>query len=139
MKKIITLLLLTSAMYSQTVNVQGCDLTYDARISTLTLTIPKDIMKVDVGTKKVAVVLYSSAKIVINGKTSNAWFIHEGLIVQPTALFTYTSDRSVDFKQNTQQYIYTFTQVPQGEYFVEVNYIENNKTLYSYLSTLTTK
>jgi len=124
MKKLLVLLLLSTAMFSQTTTVKGITLSYDKANQTITLSIPQSSLKVHNKDEQVRVTISKeySLKKYIGGfpvLTSNKYFIHEGSFYSNMSLFETTRPANcVVIKDNL---IYKFTDVEKGEYILEVS------------------
>jgi hypothetical protein len=123
MKKLLVLLLLSTAMFSQTTTVKGITLSYDKVSRTMTLSIPQNSMKVDSKDEQVRVVINKeySLKKYIGGLpvlTSANFFTHEGYFYSNMSYFqTSQPSNSIVVKNNL---IFKFTDVEKGEYVLEV-------------------
>ena len=124
MKKLLVLLLLSTAMFSQTTTVKGITLSYDKVSQTMTLSIPQNSMKVHSKDEQVRVVINKeySLKKYIGGLpvlTSANYFTHEGYFYSNMSLFETTRPANcIVIKDNL---IFKFTDVEKGEYILEVS------------------
>lgn len=124
MKKLLVLLLLSTAMFSQTVKVRGVTLSYDKVNLTMTLNIPQMLMKVPNKDEQIRIVIdkeYSLKKYIAGYPvlTSNNYFVHQGYFYSNMSMFeTNRPSNCVVVKDNL---IFQFTNVEKGEYTLQVS------------------
>jgi hypothetical protein len=118
MKKLLVLLLISTAMFSQTTTVKGIILSYDKVSQTMTLNIPKTSVKVYDKDKQISISISKE-------HTLNTYFIHRGYYYMDMSLFeTSRPGNCTIIKDNL---IFKFTDVDKGEYILEVSDLCNWK------------
>jgi hypothetical protein len=130
MKKLLVMLLFSTAMFSQTIKVRGVTLSYDKVHKTIILIIPEKLMRVyDIGNEvKVMINKQYSLRMIINGMdvaTYSEYFLHQGHSYENMWMFsTIQPDNCIEVKRN---YVYKFTNVQSNEYILQVSNICDNK------------
>lgn len=124
MKKLLILLLLSTAMFSQTVKVRGVTLSYDKVNLTMTLNIPQTLMKVPNKNEQIRIVIdkeYSLKKYIAGYPvlTSNNYFVHQGYFYSNTSMFE--TNYPPNCKMIKDNLTFQFTNVEKGEYILQVS------------------
>jgi hypothetical protein len=125
MKKLLFLILFSSCLYSQTINVRGVNLLYDKKKKSMTLTIPKELLNTKNEDELIEIVISKSYALAINGKISHPFFEFKG----------YKND-SISFSMLTKQSncivveeykIFYFPDVISDEYILQVSNLYEEK------------
>ena len=123
MKKLLVMLLISAATFSQTTAVKGIVLSYDKSNRTMTLSIPKSSVKVYNKDEQVRITIskeYSLRKY-IGGfpvLSSSTYFVHQGHYYCDMSLFE--TARPANCQVVKDNLIFKFTDVEKGEYILEV-------------------
>jgi len=124
MKKLLVMLLFSTAMFSQTVKVRGVTLSYDKVNLTMTLNIPQVLMGVHNKDEQIRIVIdkeYSLKKYIAGYPvlTSNNYFVHQGHFYSNMHIFetNYPNNCKI-IKDNL---IFQFINVEKGEYTLQVS------------------
>lgn len=120
MKKLLVILLITSATYCQTISEQGVVLSYDKVDHRMTLTIPKQILKVNNLQDKVKIVVSRAHMLTVNKTEIKPIFRFTGYIIDSTSGFEHESVTKVSYKDFPEKYVYEFINVMPDEYILKV-------------------
>jgi hypothetical protein len=124
MKKLLVMLLFSTAMFSQTIKVRGVTLSYDKVNLTMTLNIPQMLMRVHNKDEQIRIVIdkeYSLKKYIAGYPvlTSTNYFVHQGYFYSNMSMFeTNRPANCIILKDNL---IFKFINVEKGEYTLQVS------------------
>ena len=127
MKTLFVALLLSATIYGQSCSVRGCVLSYDSKLKTMVLTIPKSLIVVSNAKNEIEVSISKSFSLSINGKETNYVFLFKGFKVKDLCGLTYESNNNVMFKEDDNQYVYTFPKIGSNEYILKVSTLQETK------------
>jgi hypothetical protein len=124
MKKLLVMLLFSTAMFSQTVKVRGVTLSYDKVNLTMTLTIPQSLVTLRNQDEQMRIIIdkeYSLKKYIAGYPvlTSAEYFVHQGYYYSNMSMFE--TNRPFNCKVVKNNLIFQFTNVEKGEYILEVS------------------
>lgn len=130
MKKLLILLLISTATFSQSIKVRGVTLSYDKTNLTMTLTIPQSLVTLHNRGEQVRVTInkeYSLKKYIAGYPvlTTSKYFTHEGYYYNSTSMFATTRPGNCEVLKDNL--IFKFTDVGKGEYILGVSNLCNWK------------
>ena len=130
MKKLLVLLLISTATFSQSIKVRGVTLSYDKTNLTMTLTIPQSLVILSNQDEQMRLIIdkeYSLKKYIAGYPvlTTFNYFSHEGYYYTDTSMFV--TNRPMNCKIVKKNLVFQFTDVGKGEYILGVSNLCNWK------------
>jgi hypothetical protein len=114
-------------LHAQSLDVRGVTLNYNESKKSLTLNIPKSLVKVKGEKEKIEISISESFHLSINEKPANSFFEYSGFENQTTKIFSVERPRNTKILE--ENFIYEFQDIASGEYVLQVNNTINDKRL----------